>query len=352
MNPDDVILHYRLIRKIGEGGMGVVYQAEDTRLRRMVALKFLSSRAASHPELRARFFREAQAAGALDHPNICTVYDIQESLETIFLVMAYVEGIPLNKLIGGRPVAPAWSVNLALQIAEGLCAAHQKKIVHRDIKPGNVLITRTGVARITDFGLALFTDRSRITAPGAILGTVAYMSPEQAMGREVDRRSDLWSLGIVLYEMLSGEQPFRGPDSPSVLRGIVRQPTPALRTAGAIAPGLARILDRLLAKNPTERFQYADDLCVDLRAVLRELREPRGAPPWMSAEGVGGGPGSGPEDVTATDAGTGPAGFPALKPVSAPPEGDSGEGKEDTAQRWLRALSRKVNRLLSPRKTP
>lgn len=265
------IAHYRILEKIGQGGMGEVYKAEDTVLRRFVALKFLIPTAATDESLRTRFFREAQAAGALNHPNLCPVYGIEEYDGRLFIIMAYLEGVSLNQLAAdGMPAAQA--IGIAIEIGEGLKEAHNNGIVHRDIKSANIIVTAKGRAVITDFGLALLADRSRITRSGTTLGTLSYMSPEQALGRRVDRRTDIWSLGVVLYEMLTGTYPFRGNKVDTVVRSILSDPPVPLESARADVSGeLGRILSKALAKAPEERYQHVDDLLVDMRALRRKL---------------------------------------------------------------------------------
>jgi eukaryotic-like serine/threonine-protein kinase len=265
------IHHYRILEKIGQGGMGVVYKAEDTVLRRPVALKFLTPAAGSDDSLRVRFYREAQAAGALNHPHICPVYGIEENDGRLYIVMAYLEGVSLDKLIGeGLPAAQA--VGYAIEIGEGLKEAHDNGIVHRDIKGSNIIVTAKGRAVITDFGLAQLADRSRITRSGTALGTLRYMSPEQAQGRPVDRRTDIWSLGVVLYQMLTGKHPFRGSRIDLVVRSIISDPPAPLDSSRPELSGeTGRVLSKALAKSPEDRYQHVDDLLVDLRAVHRTL---------------------------------------------------------------------------------
>ena len=204
------ISRYRVVEKLGEGGMGVVYKAEDTKLSRTVALKFLGAHLLGNAEARQRFLREAQAAAALHHPNICTVYEIDEAEGRTFIAMAFLEGESLEQKIARGPLPIKELLDIGQQAAKGLQAAHEKGILHRDIKPANILIDATGHATIMDFGLARLTEASRLTKADTTMGTVAYMSPEQARGEEVDPRSDLWALGVVLYEMTCGRPPFQG----------------------------------------------------------------------------------------------------------------------------------------------
>ncbi|MFQ5864747.1 MAG: protein kinase [bacterium] len=270
-----IISHYRILEKLGEGGMGVVYKAEDTRLKRTVALKFLPLQAAVSEEDKARFVHEAQAAAALDHPNICTIYEINEAGGQTFIAMAYVEGQSLKdeiqaslpKVLNLRKV-----LEHAIQIAEGLQAAHEKGIVHRDIKPANILITETGRVRITDFGLAKLAGRTQLTKEGTSMGTAAYMSPEQAQGAEVDHRTDIWSFGVMLYEMVSGQLPFQGDYEQAVIYSIMNEEPEALTGLRSGVPmELERIVTKALAKNPAERYQHADELLSDLRRLGKEL---------------------------------------------------------------------------------
>ena len=269
------ISHYRILSKLGEGGMGVVYKAEDTKLRRMVALKFLTAEIAGDLELRARFVQEAQAAAALNHPNICTIFEIDE--EHGFLAMEFVEGQNVAEKIGARPLPLQEALDIATQAAQGLEAAHEKGIVHRDIKSANLMVTEKGQVKVMDFGLAQLTERSRITRSGMRVGTLAYMSPEQTEGKPTDRRTDIWGLGVVLYEMVSGRLPFARETEAAVAHAIVSgkpEPLTALRTG--LPVGLDRVVGKALAKEPEDRYQHASDLAVDLRGVAGEV--PRAAP--------------------------------------------------------------------------
>jgi TolB-like protein/predicted Ser/Thr protein kinase len=261
--------HYKIIEKLGEGGMGVVYRAEDVKLGREVALKFLPLEWTRDKDARARFLREAQAAAALNHPNIGTVHEIDEAEGRVFIAMELVEGDDLKTRLASGPIALDEALAIGADIADGLAAAHAKGIVHRDIKPANIMLTEHGRAKIMDFGLARLAGTTDLTRTGTTLGTVAYMSPEQARGDEVDHRTDLWSLGVVLYEMLTATRPFTGSRDQAVIRSILED-DPRSLTPG-IPRELGRILARALAKQPSARYQSAGDLARDLRSVLRKL---------------------------------------------------------------------------------
>ncbi|HVP56614.1 MAG TPA: protein kinase [bacterium] len=266
------VSHYRILEKLGEGGMGVVYKAEDTKLKRIVALKFLPPDLTRDPEAKERFIQEAQTASALDHPNICTIHEIDETEGQTFIAMACVEGQSLKDRIATGPLKLENAVAIAIQVAEGLEEAHAKGIVHRDIKSANVMVTPKGQAKIMDFGLAKLLGRTKITRPGTALGTVAYMSPEQARGEEVDHRSDIWSLGVILYEMVSGRLPFRGDREIAIVNAILNdqaEPLTGLRTG--VPMELERIVTKAMAKEAGERYLHAGDMLVDLRALRRQL---------------------------------------------------------------------------------
>jgi serine/threonine protein kinase/tetratricopeptide (TPR) repeat protein/TolB-like protein len=261
------VSHYKIVHKIGEGGMGVVYKAEDTRLHRPVALKFLPSEAVTGKQ-KERFVNEAQAASLVHHPNICPIYDIDEVEGQLFLVMAFLEGHDLRRVLADRPLAIRQAVGLAIQIANGLESAHAHGVIHRDIKCSNILVSDQWHASILDFGLALLSGADRITRTGGRVGTVAYMSPEQAQGLAVDHRTDIWSLGVVLYEMVTGQLPFRRDNELAVIHGIISDQTPSLSASRQDVPGeLQRAIDRALAKDPDQRFSGANQLAAVLQRI-------------------------------------------------------------------------------------
>ncbi|MFH1680757.1 MAG: protein kinase [Candidatus Eisenbacteria bacterium] len=264
------VSHYRILAKLGEGGMGVVYRAEDTKLGRTVALKFLPPELTKDPEAKQRFVHEAQAASSLSHPHITTIYEIDEVEGRTFIAMECIEGGSLKKRIHAGPLPIDEAIGVAIQVAEGLQEAHEKGIVHRDIKPDNVMVTPKGQAKIMDFGLARSSGKTTLTKEGTTLGTVAYMSPEQARGESVDHRTDIWSLGVVLYEMVTGRLPFRGDHEPAVIYSILNEdPEPPTAVRTGVPMELERIALKCLAKDAGGRYQHADELLVDLRSLAR-----------------------------------------------------------------------------------
>ncbi len=290
------VSHYRVLEKVGAGGMGVVYKGEDTRLGRPVALKFLSEKLAPGSQGMERFQREARAASALNHPNICTVYDVGEHEGKPFLVMEFLEGVPLRQRIEGKPLGMEELLELAIQVSSALEAAHGKGIIHRDIKPGNVFVTESGQAKVLDFGLAKLAAEPRppveeaptktitpatpleesLTGTGMAVGTVAYMSPEQVRGEELDRRTDLFSFGLVLYEMATGHRAFSGNTSGVLIDAILHRQAPPPRTLNPQLPGkLEEIIDKALEKDRKLRYQTASDMKADLQRLKRDTESAR-----------------------------------------------------------------------------
>lgn len=266
------ILHYRILEKLGEGGMGVVYKAEDTKLKRLVALKFLPMAAAEDSAEKSRFMREARAAAALDHPNIAAVYEINESEEKPFIVMAYVEGVTLKEKTKSSLPSVDESVDIAVQIAQGLKEAHDKGIVHRDIKSSNIMITPNGQVKITDFGLAKFKGEKSITKPMTQMGTASYMSPEQIQGKSVNHQCDIFSFGVVLYEMLTGDLPFKGENDQAVMFSILYDTPPSITERQPEMPlELEQIVEKALKKDVKDRYQHSNELLEELLELKRNL---------------------------------------------------------------------------------
>ena len=263
--------NFRIIEKIGEGGMGVVYKAQDIRLDRPVALKFLPERFSVTEEERARFLQEAKSAATLNHPNVCTIHGVEEHGSQQFIQMEFIEGQTLHALAQAGGLAPAQALDYAIQIAEALQEAHGRGIVHRDIKSENIMINTRKQVKVMDFGLAKLRGSLKLTKASSTVGTLGYMAPEQIQGNEADARADLFSFGVVLYEMLTGRLPFRGEHEAALMYSILNEePQPLSTPGGEAVPELEHIIGKALEKNPDERYQSAQDLLVDLRRARKQ----------------------------------------------------------------------------------
>ena len=268
------VSHYRIIEKLGEGGMGIIYGAEDIKLKRKVALKFLPHELSKDEEAKRRFIHEAQSASALQHTNICTIHDIEETEEgQLFIIMDCYEGESLKEKISRGPMKLEEALDIAIQIANGLSKAHEKGIIHRDIKPANIFITSDGTVKILDFGLAKLTGvQTKLTKTGLTLGTVSYMSPEQLHGSGIDNRTDIWSLGILMYEMLSGLPPFKGEYEQAIMYSIMNEePEFITKVRNQVPVKIEQIIDKALKKNRDKRFQNVQEMLIELKNLSAEF---------------------------------------------------------------------------------
>ena len=320
------VSHYNITAKLGEGGMGVVYKAEDRKLERTVALKFLAPHLLRDEEARKRFHREAKAAAGLSHPNICTVHEISDEGGQTFLAMEFIEGEGLDAKIDRGPLSLKDALGLARQVADGLAAAHAKGVVHRNIKPGNLLVTPEGRLKILDFGLALLTEGSKLTKLDTTVGTVAYMSPEQAQGMEVDYRTDIWALGCVTYEMVRGERPFQGVYDQALVYEIVNQePEPLTSVRTGVPMELEWIVGKCLAKDREDRYGRAEDMMLDLRTLTEKLKSGRSTVLRTGAK-------THAEPVGAQRAAPAPSQAASRAQHAAPPQGSAEEQSGPAAQ--------------------
>jgi serine/threonine protein kinase len=276
LNKGTMVSHYRIVEKIGAGGMGEVYLAEDTKLNRKVALKFMPTHLATDDDMRTRFTREAQAAAKLDHPNIVPVYEVGDLQGRPFIAMAHIEGNSLRDVIKNGKLSISESIELIMQICEGLNEAHNNDIVHRDVKPGNILIDKKGRARILDFGLASVAGEENLTKTGSTLGTVGYMAPEQILSKKIDKRADLFSVGVIFYEMITGRRPFEGDSDAAVIKAIIDgTPEPIARFKSGVTGELQQIINKAISKDPSIRYQHADGMLADLKRLGISSTKPK-----------------------------------------------------------------------------